>query len=232
MVTRPSAGGRRAFTLVELLVVLAVVSLLAGVLGISAQRARAAALRAQCLSHQRQIGQALLLYAHDHGGYFPPTTHTTGSRRRDQSWIYELAPYLGNLEDIRICPADPPARQARIRRLNATSYALNDLVCDHPDHNHLLKIPRPSRTILLFTLSENRPPSATNDHIHGAEWTSWTRALNDIEPDRHRIGARALDRLRGSANYLYADGRVENISAKDFKQLFDQGINPAAVPCD
>jgi len=38
--------------------------------------------------------------------------------------------------------------------------------------------------------------------------------------------------MKGSANYLYADGHVENISAKAFKNIFDQGINPAAVPTE
>ena len=114
--------------------------------------------------------------------------------------------------------------------MGATSYVLNDLVFDDYEFNRLLKIPCPSRTIHLFILSERRVPSTTRDHIHGAEWTSWTAALNDIEPDRHRVGARAPDRMRGSANYLFADGHVENHAARDFKTIFDQGINPASVP--
>ena len=81
--------------------------------------------------------------------------------------------------------------------------------------------------MLLFILSENRAPSVTRDHIHGSEWSSWTGALNDIEPDRHRSGARAKDRTQGSANYLYADGSARNIPAKVFKSLFDKGVNPA-----
>jgi prepilin-type processing-associated H-X9-DG protein len=36
--------------------------------------------------------------------------------------------------------------------------------------------------------------------------------------------------MRGSANYLFADGHGESRTARDFKALFDQGINPASVP--
>jgi hypothetical protein len=128
---------------------------------------------------------------------------------------------------------EPPARQKRIRDLKATSYALNDLVVDNIDYNILAKIPRPSQTILLFILSENRAASQTRDHIiHGAEWVSWPAALHDIEPDRHRVGARSPDRFKGSANYLDADGHAENIPAATLKVMFDRGINPAAVPLD
>jgi prepilin-type N-terminal cleavage/methylation domain-containing protein/prepilin-type processing-associated H-X9-DG protein len=222
----------RAFTLIELLVVIAIIGILAGLIGAVAGHARMAANRAKCLSNQRQIGLALFSYANEHNGEFPPTTHTTGSRNKERSWIFELAPFLENVNEVRICPADPSARQKRIRDMNATSYLLNDLVFDSADFNRLFKIPRPSKTLLLAICSESRAPSITRDHIHGSEWRSYNAALSDIEADRHRIGSRAPNRLKGSANYLFADGHVENISAANFKRLFDQGINPAVVPTD
>lgn len=186
--------------------------------------------QAACLSNQRQIGSAILLYANDNEGTLPQSTHTTGRRRVEESWIFTLAPYLENLDEIRICPADSPQRQQAIRNLKATSYVVNDLVFDDSRYFRQVAIPFPSRTLLMGILSENRALSTTGDHIHGAEWTSWKNALQDIEPDRHRQGARSSDRLDGSANYLFADGHVETITAKAFKKFFDEGINPAAVP--
>lgn len=184
------------------------------------------------MSNQRQIGLAMQLYANDHGGGLPPTMHITSSWRKEESWVFQLAPYLQNVDEVRVCPADEPERQKRILNGKFTSYVLNDLVFDDYQHNSFLKIPRPSETILMFILSANKNPTLTWDHIHGGEWTSWINALNDIEPDRHRAGGRAQNRLKGSANYLFADGHVENISAAEFKKKFDQGINPAAVPID
>lgn len=186
--------------------------------------------RAGCASNQRQIGIALFAYANDNHGYLPPTTHTTGRRRIEESWIYEIAPYLGEVDRIRICPAEPPSRQASLLRAKGTSYIVNDLVFDDPEFNRLDLLTDPSNTLLLCILSESRAPSATRDHIHGAEWTSYVRALNDIEADRHRMGERASDRLDGSANYLYADGTVRNLTAKQFADFFARGINPARPP--
>lgn len=218
------------FTLIELLAAIAIVALLAGLLVASVANLRAASNRAACLSNQRQIGTAMQLYAADHDGIFPPTTHTTGRRHIEESWVYELEPYLGEIDAIRICPAENAKRQKQILQANATSYLVNDLVFDDERFGRQANIPHPASTYLLFPLSDDRRPSGTQDHIHGAEWTAWRSALNDIEPDRHRVGGRSADRMEGSANYLFADFHAENIPARDFKALFDRGINPAEVP--
>ncbi|NJK90739.1 MAG: DUF1559 domain-containing protein [Blastochloris sp.] len=218
------------FTLIELVVAVVIVGILVSLLSVAVGSLHRSALLTKCMSNQRQIGLALQLFANENDGIFPPTTHSTGSFNRNQSWIFELAPYLRDVDEIRVCPADPTKRQQRILKTNSTSYVLNDLVFDTPPYNHLLMIPKPSETILLFILSENRAPSITRDHIHGDEWNSWAAALNDIEPDRHRAGQRAPDRSKGSANYLFADGHVENIAAATLKSRFAAGINPSAVP--
>lgn len=65
-----SAGQRRALTLVELLIVVAIVSLLMAMLLPAVGAAREAARRTACHNHLRQIGLALNTY-HDSHGTFP-----------------------------------------------------------------------------------------------------------------------------------------------------------------
>jgi prepilin-type N-terminal cleavage/methylation domain-containing protein len=60
-----------AFTLIELLAVIMIVSLLAGLLLPAVSAARERARRASCAQNIRQIGLAIHSHAADHGGEFP-----------------------------------------------------------------------------------------------------------------------------------------------------------------
>ncbi|MEM6392271.1 MAG: DUF1559 domain-containing protein [Planctomycetota bacterium] len=67
-----------AFTLVELLVVISIVALLIGILLPVLGGARESAQRTVCASNQRQIGVAMVAYANDHAGAFPPYRNSQG----------------------------------------------------------------------------------------------------------------------------------------------------------
>jgi len=64
-------GGAGAFTLLELLSVIAVIIVLAALLLPALENVRAQAKRAQCVSRLRQIGVGFQNFAHDHNGQFP-----------------------------------------------------------------------------------------------------------------------------------------------------------------
>jgi len=73
-VRRGPVGDRRAFTLVEVLVVVAIIAVLASILFPVLSRARAKARQTACSSNMRQVGLALAMYADDHDGLLPPAT--------------------------------------------------------------------------------------------------------------------------------------------------------------
>ena len=85
---------RRAFTLVELLVVTAVIGILVGLLLPAVQAAREAGRRAHCLNNLRQMGLALHSY-HDTQKFFPRGgSGSTTSGRHCLSWGAAILPGL------------------------------------------------------------------------------------------------------------------------------------------
>ena len=84
----PRTGHSPAFTLVELLVVIAVVAVLAALLFPVAKNALASAKSAKCTANLRQIGTAYMAYLKDNN--FDPIPENSSS-----NWTVALVPYLG-----------------------------------------------------------------------------------------------------------------------------------------
>ncbi len=113
---------RRAFTLLELLVVMAIIAVLVGVLAFSLRGVRAAAIRTESLSALRQMVMGYTSYTLDHGGqllpgYIDETLFADGEvfgKLRvylpsgleltfpvdKQSYVWRLAPYLDDAWEI------------------------------------------------------------------------------------------------------------------------------------
>jgi prepilin-type N-terminal cleavage/methylation domain-containing protein len=94
----------RAFSLVELLVVLGIVALLIAMLIPSLSRAREQANRTKCMSNLRQIGNSLAIYVHDHGDLPPLDASFPVFYASHNRGLLALRPSLGADRYSLVCP--------------------------------------------------------------------------------------------------------------------------------
>jgi prepilin-type N-terminal cleavage/methylation domain-containing protein len=116
---RTYGGAARAFTLIELLVVIAIIAILAAILFPVFAQAKEAAKKTQCISNEKQLGLAMMMYAGDHDdvycpaavnmdgqGNVPGKNGTNGGENGWKPYDMLIMPYVKN-DRIFSCPSSP-----------------------------------------------------------------------------------------------------------------------------
>jgi len=96
--------GRFGFTLIELMIVIAIIAILAAILFPVFAHAREKARQTNCISNVRQIAMALVMYAGDADNALPLERGSAPGNLYVSSWIDTVQPYSNNLQ-LFICPS-------------------------------------------------------------------------------------------------------------------------------
>lgn len=163
----------RAFTLVELLVIVALISLLLGILLPSLGKSIRQARSAVCKSNLRDLYRALDMYQTDNNGWLPTVDSATAFRSAD-SWAARLFERNRAGIGVLICPDDPWAMVMRnslivdgLALTGNASYGLNDFIVSSPESflanvsRHRPK--RPDETILLADMGPDTIAASDGD---------------------------------------------------------------------
>lgn len=211
--TRSAAG----FTLVELLVVIAVVALLIGLLLPSLGKARGAARTIKCLGQLRTLGQFTAMYADANKDSMPRSQHSAFPNRV-APWGYAFFEYLNGSAYTQSDAAwtavyNGPYRCPHDRRTERWSYGYNvyyELTTEETQGRtwtRLTQVPRPTASVLFGELL----PAASADHAMAHFWTQFN-APPEIDPKRHGDGT----------GVVCVDGHAVS---RPFSFFFDPSLN-------
>jgi prepilin-type N-terminal cleavage/methylation domain-containing protein/prepilin-type processing-associated H-X9-DG protein len=194
---RPQA---KAFTLIELLLVIAVAGILAALLLPSLARAKQKARTAQCLAQLHQLGLAMSLYADEHEGLLP-MAHATVQWNSHQPtpWTRPLLPYYG-ATNLLTCPA-----YCRVYERSPFSYFMGARSAfiaagGQPASVLLTGILFPPQYILSgdsnypFPADDADPDNYTQDTLFATNLPAHGGRVNILFADKHAATTRRFDR--------------------------------------
>lgn len=226
-----------AFTLIELLTVIAVIGILAAILIPAVGKVRERAHAAGCVSNLRQLAVAATMYASAHRGNFPALNGETDTTPQ-VPWFEQLRPYIDD-EDSRQsievinCPSSDHYMEVDGVRKTTHAYGWHHkLIPDtrtksdgtKPNPYKAMKIQRPSETILVadagqrsgsgwgfgyFAISGVYNPATADNVLPMSSFTGFgASAANPSFSQRHN----------GQGNAAFVDGHVESFAIGEMKQ--------------
>jgi len=225
-----------AFTLIEMLVVIAIIALLASILVSTTGRALDRARQTQCASNLRQIGIAFQMYAMEPSNRFNelPAPRAPEGGPHGTPWFVSISPYLqrevGGAADLGAvfrCPVWRRIYQGTTATdWNQLGYGMSMYLSRSSDGRW--PFPSGQGPAWKYRLSDINNPSGTVLVVDDQNWIWWINAQNyDAAFQDGGYFDRALDRRRGyrhrsGSNYLFVDGRVVTLSPEQLRPFVIQ----------
>lgn len=200
---------RCAFTLVELLTVIAVLAVLAALIlsGINVLRERAN--EAKCVSNLRQIGVGIRLYSNDNDGKIPTSAAPSSMPGTDSfcEWIALLhnGGYVDTYE-IYACPSDAATRTKIVNEENIqVSYGINETLANPNFSTSFKRMQQLTRAPVMPLVADSTVPiitgytAAFRGRVANANGTGYSPAAS-VNP--------ALSRHNSGSAVCFVDGHV------------------------
>ena len=206
---------RRGFTLIEILIVIAIIAILAAILLPVLFQAREKGRQSVCISNLHQLGTAFGLYAEDYNEKWPNPGGLAGDYNYwDQSGDGGLCSYVKGDRSIWCCPNQGEWNgRFKARTYTMNSYLRNPADVEYPSSISIMgsislkQIIKPSQTILLFEGNPLKSNYIDTNYYYiyrCANW-SWARGYQPSNALAEDSGTPWHNTVN---NYLYCDGHT------------------------
>jgi len=231
--TRATIRSKGAFTLTEMLVVVAILSVVMALLLSAMPVVLEATYQARCLSNLRQLSAGCLAYGSDNDNLLVPICDTS-----QRTWRALISPYIGANPSVFKCPADPNAQRMNFdptQGRKPTSYGinitgangipqLNDYMGINPGKKYV-SVRNPSATIMICDIArvdnQSDPPSSWTTASVLRDSYGYARFSPFISGDSWNIYPRHGHRAK--ANVAYYDGHCEGVDLQ--RDIIDHSPN-------
>lgn len=214
MQNRPSFQ-HNAFTLVEILVVIAIIALMVALLMPALGMAREAARQSQCLNQLRSVNQTSLAYVTDNRNRYFSSSHTI----RENRWTVLLVRKYGLYAPILSCPTRHGLEQRIAHDLNSWKQIgkISD-VADFPwqrphygfnqklAYQRFTKVTNPS-AIVTFAPVGQKFSYAVTDY--------WSEGMTGLIPVAQSYSVISIHHSQALVNIAWADGHVAPMRASE-----------------
>jgi prepilin-type N-terminal cleavage/methylation domain-containing protein/prepilin-type processing-associated H-X9-DG protein len=199
---------RRAFTLLELMVTLAILALIAGLLLPALRSGRKKSTTVKCGEQLRQLGLAMTMYADNQNGLLPAAHSVVPwTATNPVAWTRPLLPYYGTTNNLR-CP-----EFTLVHRQSPFSYFMGSRAAflDSRGQSACLqwnRIQFPSQYILSgdanfpFEAIDADPDNYTQDTLFSTNSTAHLGRVNILFADGHALAARTF--APGTMTYSFS----------------------------
>jgi prepilin-type N-terminal cleavage/methylation domain-containing protein/prepilin-type processing-associated H-X9-DG protein len=237
---------KKAFTLIELLIVIAIIAILAAILFPVFARARENARRSSCQSNLKQISLGVLQYRQDFDELsIITTTDRSSPNVNGRGWAFNLQPYLKSTQ-IYQCPSETTSPSDDVTSNGYTDYWINHNNTLYDSSSNITgginetSMPFPTMTVMLGdgdktggagTVGNNQSCCAGTSSYDMKPEGSWdwgwylvgqaTVRADGARQDRGTGGIRHLDGI----NLAFFDGHVKWYKAESFGRTRQQAPN-------
>ncbi|MEM0965348.1 MAG: type II secretion system protein [Verrucomicrobiota bacterium] len=201
------APNKKAFTVIELLTVIAVIAVIGAILIPIVGRSRDSANQAKSVANLRQIGLAIQSYVNDNGGKYPEAWHYGD---KGKPWCRAIEPYVGMESDgtkpnnLFRCPA-----LEEDQHHGWSDYGYNEnLGVGKPDDRGVsasaANILEPSKTVLVGDAA-NLETGQGAWVYQALQYARGWQTTNNVPHFRHN----------GMANFVFLDNHAESLTQEE-----------------